>query len=60
MIDKLNAEILKLLKLPDVQARLTADGWTITTSSPDQFSAYIASEIGRFGKIVKDAGARVE
>lgn len=59
-IDKLNTEIDRALKLPDVQARLTADGWTITPSSPDQFAAYIVSEIGRFAKIVKDAGARVD
>lgn len=60
VVDKLNSEIVKLLKLPDVQARLTADGGQILTSTPDQFAAYIRSEIGRFAKIVKDSGARVE
>lgn len=60
VIDKLNAEIVRLLRLADVQARLAADGWSVTTSSPDRFAAYIASEIGRYAKIVKDAGARVE
>ena len=60
IVDKLNAEIVKVLALPDVQARLTADGGRIITSTPDQFAAYIRSEIGRFGKIVKDSGARVE
>lgn len=60
VIDRLNAEIVKLLMLPDVQARLTADGGEVITSTPDQFAAHIASEIGRFAKIIKDAGARVE
>lgn len=60
VVEKLNAEIVKALKLPDVQARLAADGWSITTSTPDQFAAYIASEIGRYARIVKEAGARVE
>jgi tripartite-type tricarboxylate transporter receptor subunit TctC len=60
VVDRLNAEIVKLLKLPDVQARLTADGGEVISSTPEQFAAYILSEIGRFAKIVKDSGARVE
>jgi tripartite-type tricarboxylate transporter receptor subunit TctC len=60
IIDKLNAEMVKLLHLPDVQARLTGDGGQIITSTPDQFAAYIKSEIGRFAKVVKDSGAKVE
>jgi tripartite-type tricarboxylate transporter receptor subunit TctC len=60
IIDKLNTEIVKLLTLPDVQARLTADGGRVISSTPDQFATYIRSEIGRFAKIVKASGARVE
>ena len=60
VVDRLNAEIVKLLQLPDVQARLTADGGQIITSTPEQFSAYIKTEIGRFAKVVKDSGAKVE
>jgi tripartite-type tricarboxylate transporter receptor subunit TctC len=60
VIDRLNAEIVKLLQVPDVQARLTADGGQIITSTPDHFAAYVKSEIGRFAKIVKDSGAKVE
>jgi tripartite-type tricarboxylate transporter receptor subunit TctC len=60
VVDRLNAEIVKLLQLPDVQARLTADGGQIITSTPDQFASYIKSEIGRFAKVVKDSGAKVE
>ena len=60
VLDKLNGEIVKLLQLPDVRSRLTADGGQIVTSTPEQFAAYLKSEIGRFAKIVKDSGARVE
>lgn len=41
-------------------ARFTGDGGQIITSTPDQFAAYIKSEIGRFAKIVKESGAKVE
>jgi tripartite-type tricarboxylate transporter receptor subunit TctC len=60
VVDRLNSEIVRLLQLPDVQARLTADGGQIITSTPDQFAAYIKTEIGRFAKVVKDSGAKVE
>ena len=60
VVDKLNANIVKLLHEPETIARLTGDGGQIITSTPDQFAAYIKSEIGRFAKIVKDSGAKVE
>jgi tripartite-type tricarboxylate transporter receptor subunit TctC len=60
IVERLNAEIVKLLQQPDTKARLTADGGQIITSTPDQFAAYIKSEIGRFAKVVKDSGAKVE
>jgi tripartite-type tricarboxylate transporter receptor subunit TctC len=60
VIDKLNANIVQLLREPETIARLTGDGGQIITSTPDQFAAYIKSEIGRFAKIVKDSGAKVE
>ena len=60
IVERLNAEIVKLMQQPDTKARLTADGGQIITSTPDQFAAYIKSEIGRFAKVVKDSGAKVE
>jgi tripartite-type tricarboxylate transporter receptor subunit TctC len=59
-VQKLNAEIRKLLQLPDVRQRLTADGGQIITSTPAEFSAHISREVVRFAKIVKDSGAKVD
>ncbi len=60
VIDRLNAEIRKLLQLPDVRQRLTADGGQIITSTPEEFSAHISREVARFAKIVKASGAKVD
>ena len=60
VVDKLNANIVQLLREPETIARLTGDGGQIITSTPDQFAAYIKTEIGRFAKVVKDSGAKVE
>jgi tripartite-type tricarboxylate transporter receptor subunit TctC len=60
VVDRLNEAIVKSLHEPETAKRLTGDGGQIITSTPDQFAAYIRSEIGRFAKIVKDSGAKVE
>ena len=60
IVQKLNAEIRRLLQLPDVRQRLTADGGQIITSTPAEFSAHISREVVRFAKIVKDSGAKVD
>ena len=48
---RIYAEIVKLLHEPDTQKRLTGDGGQIITSTPEQFAAYIKSEIGRFARV---------
>jgi tripartite-type tricarboxylate transporter receptor subunit TctC len=60
VVDKLNEAIVKSLHEPETAKRLTGDGGQIITSTPDQFAAYIRTEIARFAKIVKESGAKVE
>ena len=57
-ITKLNAEINKLLKLPDVATTLTRQGAEILGGSPQDFAAYIKTEIPKWAKVVRDSGAR--
>jgi len=56
IVDKLNAEVVKILKSPDVRARLEKEGATIVGSSPADFDAYIRREHAKWDKVVKDAG----
>lgn len=56
IIKKFNAEILKALKSPEVLKQLEAQGAQPLGSTPEEYKAYIASEIKRFGEIVKAAG----
>jgi tripartite-type tricarboxylate transporter receptor subunit TctC len=44
----------------DVKATLAAQGLEVAPGSPEQFAAYIKSEIARFGKIAKAAGIKAE
>lgn len=60
IVNRLNTQILKVLSLPEVRERLAAQGAEIVTSTPDQFSAYIKSELAKWGKVVKAAGMKIE
>jgi tripartite-type tricarboxylate transporter receptor subunit TctC len=60
VIDKLNAEIVRILHSPDVQGRLAADGSEAVGNTPEQFGAHIKSEVAKWGKVIKEAGIRAE
>jgi tripartite-type tricarboxylate transporter receptor subunit TctC len=60
IIDRLNAETVKVLSAPDIKSAMAAQGSEIMAGSPEQFAEHIKSEIARIGKIAKDAGIRAE
>ena len=60
IIEKLNREIVDALEEKDLKERLNNLGAEILTGSPQDFSSYIAREIPKWAKVVKDSGARAE
>ena len=58
IITRLNADIHKSLQDPAVAKRLAAVGFEITYGTPEEFSAYIKSEIKKWAKVVKASGAK--
>ena len=60
IIDKLNAEVVRVFKLPDVAERLKTLGLDPVLSTPDELSKYQASEIVKWTKVVKESGAKAE
>ena len=57
---RLNAEIARVLKLPDVSQRLTAEGAEIMVNTPEQFAAFIKAEMAKWSKAVKLSGATAD
>ncbi len=59
IIDRYNREIVKILNSPDVRDKLLAVEFEMVAGSPEQFSEWIRTEIARWGKVIKQTGAKV-
>ena len=60
VVDRLNAEVLRVFRLPEVAERLKTLGLEAVLSSPEELATYQASEIVKWTKVVKDSGAKAE
>ena len=60
LVDRLNAEFGKAVKLPDVQKVYGKVGAVPVTSTPDEFAAHMRAELAKLGKLVQLSGARIE
>lgn len=59
IIARLNAELVKILKMPDVQARLAEQGAVPMGGTPQEFGDFTRSEITKWEKIIKASGAQI-
>jgi len=60
IIDRLNAEVSKVMQLPETRERLLAVGGEPATGTPEQAAEFLRTEFTRWGKVIKDAGIRAE
>ena len=60
IVDRLNREMVALLKQPDVVERFNTLGLDIIANSPREFAAQIKADMARLGKVIKDAGITAE
>jgi len=58
VVMRLNKELVEILRLPDIAQKHAEVGAEIIGSTPEQFLAYLKSEIAKFGKLVKAAGIK--
>jgi tripartite-type tricarboxylate transporter receptor subunit TctC len=60
IVDRVSAEAKKALADPALQAKLVEQGIVAVGSSPEEFRTFVGEEIARWGKVITDAGIKVE
>ena len=60
VVNRLYAETMKALQMPDVQKRLLGLGGEPGNATQDQFAALVKSDYDRFGRLIKDANVKLE
>ena len=60
IVKRLNAEIVKILNMPEVREKLGGLGAEIVANSPEEFSALVKSEVVKWADVVKKSGAKVD
>jgi tripartite-type tricarboxylate transporter receptor subunit TctC len=59
-ITKLHGILVRSLRSPDLAGRMATEGADIIAGSPQQFAAYLKTELTKWARVVKDSGLRVE
>ena len=60
IIERLNAEIRKLVALPEVTQRLETLGFAPVAGRPEEFAERIRTETAKWGKVIRDANIKIE
>jgi tripartite-type tricarboxylate transporter receptor subunit TctC len=60
VVQRLNTEIVRGLKAPDVQQRLTNAGYDPVTSTPEELADFLKQELAKWDKVVKTAGIKAQ
>ncbi|MGH6639181.1 MAG: tripartite tricarboxylate transporter substrate-binding protein, partial [Polaromonas sp.] len=60
VVKRLNAAVAKALTQPAMIAQLAAEGSTPMSGSPEQVARYIKAEQAEWGKLIRDAGIKLE
>ena len=59
LVKTINKEMVRILNLPDIKERMLTQGATPTPTTPEEFDAFIRSEVKRFAKVLIAAGAKI-
>jgi tripartite-type tricarboxylate transporter receptor subunit TctC len=60
IVKRLNTEIVKIINAPDVQKKLVELGAEPVANSPEEFAAFVKTEVVKWGDVVKKSGAKVD
>ena len=60
VVELLHKELVRILRLPEVNTRITSDGSEPVGSSPEEFRKFLLADMEKWTKVVKESGAKFE
>jgi tripartite-type tricarboxylate transporter receptor subunit TctC len=61
IVARLHGELVKMLNEPDFRVRMSSDGTEVVASaSPEEFTAYVRTKLDKWGRVVRDSGAKID
>jgi tripartite-type tricarboxylate transporter receptor subunit TctC len=60
IVDKLNADIQKILRMPDAAEKLKSQSLEPMFMSPEQFARRLKSDYDKYEKVIKLTGAKID
>ncbi len=60
IVRRLNAEVMRIMQLPEIARRMEVEGERHTPNTPEQFAQFVRGETVKWGKVVKEAGLKAE
>jgi tripartite-type tricarboxylate transporter receptor subunit TctC len=60
IVERLHREVTAVQNLPEVQKQFDADGATVLRMSPAQFGAYMAADMNKWERVVKEGGIKAQ
>jgi tripartite-type tricarboxylate transporter receptor subunit TctC len=60
IVDKLSAEVAKIIQTPEFRDKVAAQGLNVFVSTPEEYGAYLRGESEKFARVIKEAGIKPE
>ena len=60
IVRKINAEVMRIMRLPEVTRRMEVEGERFTPNTPEEFAQFIRADTERWSKVVRDAGIKAD
>jgi tripartite-type tricarboxylate transporter receptor subunit TctC len=60
IVQKINAEINRLIKLPDMNERMIAAGFVPAITTVAEFDAFVKKDFNKYARVIKEAHIRVD
>ena len=60
LVQRIHGDLTRVLRMPDVQENLAAQGALVVAQGPDGFAKFVADEVRKWGAVARRANIRIE